>query len=400
MSTSTAANETAAAVRRYRGRSVAELLPRIQAELGPDAVVVGRRSGLEGGIAGFFQRPFIELEAKPAAGGIDLHDGEQALPTPAPQERRTAPQAESTAEHRADESPNQEGPVAFAQALAAVQAALAPPSNGQAEPPSEREPLERTAEPLVPIRSDQARGPLLAQLRRQGFSEQFAAGLLERCESTLLSLAPRQSLRAAVRSALAREIPQLPLPPARHTLVVVGTGGVGKSTLIEALRDRYQRAGQLSLRTGRLLLAEGVATLRDDEGSALALDGSPRARRLLAGLQAEGVLAVEAEAVCATNNGQIKALAAPLRELGAARVVVAVPATVGGEPLARLLRALAPLAPNAVAITHAEEADQLGVVVEQACNAGLAVELLLGGGPQGHQLTPLDGPTLAERLLR
>ncbi|MGA8354325.1 MAG: hypothetical protein WB698_09170, partial [Solirubrobacteraceae bacterium] len=39
--------------RLYRGRSVAELIPRIQADLGPEAIVLRRRSGLEGGIGGF-----------------------------------------------------------------------------------------------------------------------------------------------------------------------------------------------------------------------------------------------------------------------------------------------------------------------------------------------------------
>ncbi len=43
--------------RTYRGRTVEELLPKIQDELGADAIIVRRREGLTGGIAGFFQRP-------------------------------------------------------------------------------------------------------------------------------------------------------------------------------------------------------------------------------------------------------------------------------------------------------------------------------------------------------
>ncbi|MDP9384473.1 MAG: hypothetical protein M3P50_04450, partial [Actinomycetota bacterium] len=50
-------------VKTYRGRSLEEVLPQIRAELGPDAVVLRRREGLTGGVGGFFQRPYVEVEA-------------------------------------------------------------------------------------------------------------------------------------------------------------------------------------------------------------------------------------------------------------------------------------------------------------------------------------------------
>jgi flagellar biosynthesis GTPase FlhF len=61
----------------YRGRSLEELLPRIREELGADAIVMRQREGLMGGVAGFFQRPFVEVEAVPAPGPgprFDAHD--------------------------------------------------------------------------------------------------------------------------------------------------------------------------------------------------------------------------------------------------------------------------------------------------------------------------------------
>src|SRR5918997_3157356 len=50
--------------RTYRGGSLEELLPRIRAELGDDAVVVRQREGLTGGVAGFFQKRTVEIEAR------------------------------------------------------------------------------------------------------------------------------------------------------------------------------------------------------------------------------------------------------------------------------------------------------------------------------------------------
>ena len=49
--------------RTYRGRSLEELLPRVRADLGPDAVILRQREGLTGGVAGFFQKQLVEIEA-------------------------------------------------------------------------------------------------------------------------------------------------------------------------------------------------------------------------------------------------------------------------------------------------------------------------------------------------
>src|SRR4051812_17379634 len=48
----------------YRGRSLEEVLPQIKSELGPEAVVTARREGLAGGVGGFFQKSYIEVEAR------------------------------------------------------------------------------------------------------------------------------------------------------------------------------------------------------------------------------------------------------------------------------------------------------------------------------------------------
>jgi SRP54-type protein, GTPase domain len=58
----------------YRGRTVDELIPQIQQELGSDAIVVRRREGLTGGFLGFFQRPYVEIEAMPGGPRIDVYD--------------------------------------------------------------------------------------------------------------------------------------------------------------------------------------------------------------------------------------------------------------------------------------------------------------------------------------
>src|SRR4051794_19539848 len=48
----------------YRGRTLEEVLPKIKTDLGPDAEIVRQRSGLTGGVGGFFQRQMVEVDAR------------------------------------------------------------------------------------------------------------------------------------------------------------------------------------------------------------------------------------------------------------------------------------------------------------------------------------------------
>src|SRR3954452_3258567 len=69
----------------YRGRTLEEVLPKIKAELGPEAEIVRQRSGLTGGVGGFFQRQCVEVEAKPPVERprrrFDAYDEDPGEPT-------------------------------------------------------------------------------------------------------------------------------------------------------------------------------------------------------------------------------------------------------------------------------------------------------------------------------
>ena len=67
-------NGRGSSTRVYRARTVEELIPRIERELGADAIVVRRREGLTGGVLGFFQHPWVEIEAIPGSPGVDVYD--------------------------------------------------------------------------------------------------------------------------------------------------------------------------------------------------------------------------------------------------------------------------------------------------------------------------------------
>src|SRR6266498_307337 len=84
---------TASATKTYRARSLTDALAQVREELGPDAVVVRRREGLEGGVAGFFQKAVVEIEAQPGMPRLELTEGEDAptVPDPEPAPIQMAP---------------------------------------------------------------------------------------------------------------------------------------------------------------------------------------------------------------------------------------------------------------------------------------------------------------------
>lgn len=444
--------ESAQKTRVYRGRNVSELIPKIQAELGPEAIVTGRRSGLEGGVAGFFQRPFVEIEARHGEPGVDIQDGDEALPPPPPVAARVLsladfselpPEDPQTA--IAADSPADAG---FADALAAASAeesllsdvaaaddGLAgsapisnglPPANGSIAPAAASNgasangivangtiangnangagnngagaPTPRAQEKT----SSRAHSALMKELQEQGFDAEFAHLLLETASAHVLPFAPRIGLRRAVRMALERELPQaLPLAPTGAAVAFVGPGGAGKSACVAALAETYGRHGTSSVACATLS-AEADGSLRASMPPHVTEPVSARSKQALSALtlaRANGIALIDAPALSPADGAAIKVLARYLAQIAPERVVVTLPATLSASAAARLLRALAPLAPNAIAITHADESEQLGVALQAACAFGLAPEYLLSAPRSPRALTRVSPSTLAEGLL-
>jgi flagellar biosynthesis GTPase FlhF len=126
----------------------------------------------------------------------------------------------------------------------------------------------------------------------------------------------------------------------------------------------------------------------------------PSAVRALSSAREEGLLLLDTPPLSPADHASIRALAAALERLEPDRVVLAVPATLGAKPLARLLQAYRPLGTSALAITHTDETDQLGVAVQVACTLGLAPTYLLeGNGTTGWELAQVEPADLADRLL-
>jgi flagellar biosynthesis GTPase FlhF len=501
------------AVRTYHGRTIEELLPKIQDELGADAIIVRRRDGLTGGIAGFFQRPFVELDATMGGPSIDVYDEELEVELP-----EFVPEHHALPERQTIRTPEQQTvrtpfytrePLRLSRDSRYVTEDLAALARGGTLRPSPYTALERTsgrgasesspteradpfawmleraasaglsqpipggssasagahaheASPATDLRSPatdphfapgtnphfasatdprfapgtdprfapgtdvhflpamdphpgaarqaatprgRAQAKIQSGLLALGVSERFAEELLDAAAVHIRPLSPRVGAAQMVRSALAQRIPVAPaLPTQGGSIVLVGPGGAGKTSCCVALLGAYRKGSSLPAGCATLLGGRGKEELQmllsPQVRKPLAADSS-RALRVLRRAQSEGLLVIDTPPLSAGDRTAVRKLAGLLGELGPERVVIVLPATLGAVATAQLLEALRPLGANALALTHADETDQLGVAVEAACKFGLAPELMLRRArPGGWSIGRIDPSGLAARLVQ
>lgn len=223
----------AAEVKTFRGGSLEDLLPRIRAELGPNAVIVRQREGLVGGVGGFFQKKCVEVEARSGGPGVDVYDEEPEdeadgarAPVPPPADepdllRNDAATREGLATPAVQELVGQAHP--FAEILAAV------------EPPAE-------------IEGPPKARALVAGMARAGLGDDLTRELVEAVLASALPFATPARLRTLVRNELALRIPVAPAAaPGPRTLVFVGPAGAGKTAALTAIGAAHEAAGDETL---------------------------------------------------------------------------------------------------------------------------------------------------------
>ncbi|HWJ50512.1 MAG TPA: hypothetical protein VNR42_05795, partial [Solirubrobacteraceae bacterium] len=291
-------------------------------------------------------------------------------------------------------------------------AAEPPPAPRPQAPPVREESPVREEPPrtferrtVAPGSHARARAGVEKSLRRYGIGEELAQELIDAAAAHALPFAPRAGLAQAVRMTLAQRIPVVaPLSAKGASIALVGAGGAGKTTCCAALLGAYRTSGTLPA---------SCATLSrvDDHGELQMIFSpkimnaipatNPRALRAMRRAKVDGLAVIDTPRASPADRGGIRELASLLGELKPERVLVALPATLGAAAAAQLLDALAPLEANALALTHADETDQIGVAIEAACRFGLAPEYMLDRGRTGGwRLSRIDPTGLAAKLLQ
>ncbi len=412
-------------VKTFRGRSLEELLPQIRAELGPDAIVLRRREGLGGGVGGFFQRPYVEVDARaPHADERPLEIRSdratvEGLSSPAVQAlfEQATPFADALAAAARDtrmeddtfsatvQPPQyQPEPVPEPDEFFEAPTGLYGPQPNvsairEAAPAPVGEP-EPVAPPVVaetptvtrPIAAEAAEDRLI----EAGLSPALAADVVGEAVVHALPFSTPRNLKKLIRAALARRIPvTTALGPGARTIAVIGGGGAGKTTAIVHLASAYAAAGA----------DVAVIALRGDGDLAhrlqplgvgvIAADDAAQARERL-GARSPLVTLIDTPATGPSHGApHVKALAADLKALGATEVHLALPATLSSAAAGEVAAALAPLAPTHVALTHSDETARPGAPVELALHAGRPLSYVCSR----EGATPADPGALAQQLL-
>jgi flagellar biosynthesis GTPase FlhF len=400
--------DTPADVTTFRGRSLEELLPQIRAELGPDAIVLRRREGLAGGVGGFFQRSYVEVEARQA---LPEETALEARNDRATAEGLGSPAIQALVEQAApfaDALARAEGTVAERAQDVLLAAARGQADAGLYGPQPNRVAIEQAA-PVAEIEAPPAREALGAprpataeaaekRLVAAGLSAELAADVVGEAVAHGLPFAQPRSLKKLVRTALARRLPVMAeLGPGPRTLALAGAGGAGKSAAAEQLAAAYARA-DAEVVVVALRSADGgcglAARLEPLGVSVIAADSAEQAKRRLARRQA-ALTIVDTPSAGPGDRAAVTQLATDLRALGVDEVHLTLPATLSAAAADELAVALAPLGLTHVALTHADQTARPGAPIELALRGGRALSYVC----TREEIEPADPDALAKQLL-
>jgi flagellar biosynthesis GTPase FlhF len=422
--------DTTTETKTFRGRSLDEVLPQIRAELGADAIVVRRRRGLAGGVAGFFQRSFVEVDARSALEDekpLEMrNDRATAEGLASPAIRALVDQAAPFADalSRAETSVGdraQEVLMAAAQGAAGevVSAGLYGPQPNQvaiAEAAPVYEPVAPPAEMIPPAvhefhaeSSEPARDGLGAErpnvadaheerLVAAGLSAGLARDIVAEAVAHGLPFSQPRNIKKLIRTALMRRMPVMAdLGGDARTIAFVGAGGSGKSSATERLAGAYAKADAdvvvIALRAADG--GVGLASRLEPLGvSVIAAADAEQASRRLARREATLTI-VDAPSAGPADRAAVAQIAADLRTLGVTEVHLTLPATLSAAAADELAAALAPLGVTHIALTHADQTTRPGAPVEQAVSG----RRLLSYVCSRDAIEPIDPDALAKQLL-
>jgi flagellar biosynthesis GTPase FlhF len=251
--------------------------------------------------------------------------------------------------------------------------------------------------------NDNEAAAVATELTSQGISESWAQQLIVAAAAHRSPLF-KGSLRDAVRATLAAIIPApAPLPAGGAAVAFVGAGGAGKTRCAGALASAYAK--------GSTLASSVVSLGSDDWGGDLkellkgqnvwvmgAANGAEAAPAVQHGRDG-GLVVIDTAAATPRDPASVHTLAAELRSLRLDAVYIAVPATFSVHAARKLLDGFAALGADGIAVTHADEADQLGIAAELSHISGMPVAYIHDGLELDGALAAADPSSLAARLL-
>jgi flagellar biosynthesis protein FlhF len=396
------------ATRTYRGNSIEEIIPRIKAELGPDAVITRRREGLSGGVAGFFQKQFVEVEAHAGAAPsrrFEVIDDSDAVPdslrsrVPSSQSPVPSPEAQTR-------DSKLEAPAAPAPAIQKILEQAAPFADQLSTALERTQPAPGTAmAPLVAGRRTPAEAAeFVEELVAAGLHPALAEGIVTETVSHVMPFAPHSSLDRLVRDTLARRIPVSSTWSRRgRTVGFVGPGGSGKTLCTARLAATYAQGSDLPVICMSLRPRDGGAEL----AGLLApygvqvhpVEDAGEARARIAGAREHALVVIDTPTVSPAAPTEMERLAADLERIGVYEVHLTLPATVGEHAADDVLRGFAPTGVSRIVLTHADETGHVGPAVGLVIRTGRPFSYIGSGTSVDGGLLPVNPHALASMIV-
>jgi flagellar biosynthesis GTPase FlhF len=375
----------------YRGTSIEELLPRIRADLGPEAVIVTRREGLIGGIAGFFQKKCVEVDARPGGPRIDVYDdgGEAVIDPPVIAE--THPVRNDAATREGLETPAVQRLVSEAQPFADLLGEMTPPSSCSLWSPDDQKEQPQEAEPR---RIASLREGMVAA----GLGADLAAEVVDAVVANVAPFATPARLRTLVRNELALRLPVAPAPgPGPRHLAVVGPAGTGKTAAVARVAAAHAAAGQ-EVACLTLEPADGGASLRAMlEGSGVKVEAISYEDLAVALLGASAQLVlIDTPAAAPSAGVTVESLGATLGAAGVEEIHLAVRAGTASPAAVEMFENLKGLGPNRILVSAAADTSYIGAALDVAIRTSLPVHYV---AETVVDLAPADPRELASRVV-
>jgi flagellar biosynthesis GTPase FlhF len=442
-------------VKTYRGASIEELLPRVRADLGPEAVIVRRREGLVGGIAGFFQKRCIEIDARAGGPRIDVYDdgeGEMPIAALSAADLEQIPVADAAAGFEAmpvaepaAQPAAADGPTATPTSAPAAATMPPPPTEphpvrndaatreGLATPAMRRLVGEAApfADLLDQMTSDGAASPAagmpatgaasagpeietdtesdatpepkrIANLREgmvaAGLGADLAADVIDSVVANVSPFFSPGRLKTLVRNELALRLPVAPAPgPGRRRLAVVGPAGTGKTAAVARIASAHAAAGQ-QVACFTVEPVDGGASLRALLGESGVKVEAIACEELAVALLGENAAFVLIDTPSASSGAatSIETMATTLGVAALDEIHLAVRAGTASPAAIEMLEKLRPLGPNRILVTAAADTSYIGAAVDVAIRTALPIHYV---AENVIDLAPADPRALASKVM-
>ena len=399
----------------YRGASIEELLPLIRAELGPEAVIVSRREGLVGGIAGFFQKKCVEVDARKGGPRIDVYDdggvdddarpSETVIEPPSMNEPHVVRNDAATREGL--ETPAVQRLVGEAKPFADLLGEMTANTDTEPTPSScslwtpevQKEQLEKVAAAAdEPTPEPRRIAALREGMVAAGLGADLAADVVDAVVANVAPFATPARLRTLVRNELALRLPVAPAPgPGRRHLAVVGPAGTGKTAAVARVAAAHAAAGQ-DVACLTLEPADGGASLRAMlEGSGVKVEAIAYEDLAVALLGASAQLVlIDTPAAAPSSGVTVESLGATLGAAGVDEIHLAVRAGTASPAAVEMHENLKGLDPNRILVSAAADTSYIGAALDVAIRTSLPVHYV---AETVVELAPADPRDLASRVV-